>query len=205
MEPFYCWIDIETTGLNPERDCILEVAAVVTDRNLMKRIDETSFVVSPATSPDLDPYVREMHTKNGLLAESLASGLSYKTVEAEVSAFVAAHTPTGKKLHLAGSSVHFDRSFLKVWMPKVVEQLHYRQLDVSSLKLVFDPLVPCPKGAPAHRALADIEESIREARWYMNRLVVATEAWNCEYCGTNAQPYVGAIYCGAACAARARA
>lgn len=176
MEPFYAWIDLETTGLDPVRDCILEVALVVTNRELTERLATLEALVFPTiglSSPPISPYVWKMHNDNGLFKVCVV-GRQVAEVEAQLVAVLTEIAP-GKKLHLAGSSVHFDRSFLKVWMPKVVDQLHYRQLDVSSLKLVFDPIVPCPKGEPAHRALADINESIREARWYMGNLTVASE------------------------------
>lgn len=191
-EPFYAWLDLETTGLDPGPDCILEIGLIVTNRAATERYFETSRVVRAATVPDVDPYVQKMHTDNGLWAESEVSRETIDGAEASLLVQLETIAPKGK-LHLAGSSVHFDRSFLRRWMPKLLAHFHYRQLDVSSLKLAFDTIVPCPKREPAHRALADLKESIREFQHYMNRLVPLA---SCTTCG--APSIVG--FCSESCA-----
>lgn len=172
------WIDLETTGLDPKTDCILEIAVLVTDDQLESVIQGPSLVVRPCGLFQyydwslMNPFVVEMHKKNGLLTE-LNSGLGLRRYEAEeeVIRWVQSHIPGEqlRKTPLAGSSVHFDRAFLKEHMPQLEKLFSHRDYDVSTLKMhaeAFDPGLTIPKPPePAHRAKADILESLEAARF----------------------------------------
>lgn len=161
----YLWLDLETTGLDPVRCEILEVAVLATDERLVQVGAACSWVVWYGSPPAMDDYVRAMHTKNGLIAELPQAMLQPPAIEECVLAFVASVFPEGAKPVLAGSTIHFDQRFIKKHMPALARRLHYRLFDASTLKMAcktlygFDP----PK-AEAHRALADVRESLDLAR-----------------------------------------
>ena len=169
-DPVLAWLDLEMTGLDVERCAIIEIALVITKKDL-EPIAELERVV---WQPDevlarMDPFVREMHTKNGLLEKVRASKTSLTDAENEAVALVAKHG-TFREVILAGNSVHTDRRFLARYMPTLERFFHYRQVDVSTLKVLTRAWYP---GAPnfekeekEHTALADIRESIAELRHY---------------------------------------
>lgn len=167
------WVDIETTGLDEQQDLILEVGMVVTDNNLEK-LAETSFVVGQSRSDleIMEPIVREMHTKNGLIEEVLQSGWSRYAVDERLFAFLNANVPEGKgKVVAAGSNVSFDRRFLRKYMSVTERFFHYRSVDVSSVKELVkrwhpDYAAGLPPGKKAHRAISDIYDSIAELAYY---------------------------------------
>lgn len=170
------WIDLETTGLDPERSVILEIAVVITDKYL-NVLDQTALVVHqpPEALVDLDAWVQQQHQASGLLDEVRQSSLTLAQAEAAVLERVEARCPP-QACPLAGSSVCFDRRFLLRHMPKVEAHLSYRQIDVSSLKELVrrwypDKAIPNGTGAK-HRALPDILESIAELRYYRQTVFV---------------------------------
>jgi len=164
------WIDIETTGLDPEASVILEIAVIITDKHL-NQLAQTSFVVHHPNNAlvDLDEWVQIQHQASGLLEEVRRSTLTLAKAEAAALELVASYCPP-RACPLAGSSVCFDRRFLMRHMPKLDAHLSYRQVDVSSIKELVKRWYPdkaLPNGSGAkHRALPDILESIEELRYY---------------------------------------
>lgn len=165
------WIDMEMTGLDPERHVIVEVAAVITDGNLNilgKGID----LVVHATEEELaqmDSFVTEMHANSGLDAEIRQSTTSIREAEDAVLALISEHC--NHPAPLAGNSIATDRTFIRAYMPRLDEALHYRMIDVSTIKELARRWHPRayynqPDKGMAHRALQDIVESIRELDFY---------------------------------------
>lgn len=173
------WIDCEMTGLHPEVDVLVEIAVVVTEADLTP-IDEGIDLVISATPEQLagmDPFVVNMHTESGLLP-LIAGGLDLHTAEQLVLAYVKQHVPEARKAPLAGSSVHVDRAYLAKYMPELDAHLHYRIVDVSTIKELTRRWYPrvyfnSPKKLGGHRALADILDSIRELRYYRSTVFAA--------------------------------
>lgn len=174
------WIDLETTGLTPEDNRILEVASIITDLHL-NEIARMEMVVgySPRIVADLrekaDPFVRKMHADNGLWDASAKSPHPIGQVEANLGDFVKQHGGAVAACnHLAGNSIRLDANFLERWMPSILPLMHYRILDVSCFKvaaLMYRPeLVPEKGNGSMHRAMTDIEWSIKEFRTYKERL-----------------------------------
>lgn len=167
------WIDLEMTGLDTSRHVIVEVAAVITDGNL-KPLDKGLDLIVHATEEQLaemDDYVTTMHTTNGLLDEIRTSTLSIKEAEDAVLALIAQHCDPQHPAPLAGNSIATDRSFIRSYMPRLDKALHYRMIDVSTIKELSRRWFPKgyfyqPDKGMAHRALADIIESIRELDYY---------------------------------------
>ncbi|MBC7170298.1 oligoribonuclease [Candidatus Bipolaricaulota bacterium] len=170
------WIDLETTGLDPETSVILEIAAVITDKHLNVLSQESLVIHHPNDAlVGLDEWVQTQHQASGLLEEVRQSKLSLAEAEERVLGLVAARCPP-RACPLAGSSVCFDRRFLMRHMPKLEAHLSYRQIDVSSLKELVRRWYPDkapPNGSEAkHRALPDILESIEELRRYRAEVFV---------------------------------
>ncbi|CAL9426129.1 oligoribonuclease [Streptomyces atacamensis] len=172
------WIDCEMTGLSLSEDALIEVAALVTDSELNVLGDGVDIVIRPPaealdTMPDV---VREMHTASGLLDE-LAGGTTLEDAEQRVLEYVRKHVPEPGRAPLCGNSVGTDRGFLMRDMPTLEGYLHYRIVDVSSIKELARRWYPkayfnSPEKSGNHRALADIRESIAELRYYREAVFV---------------------------------
>ena len=172
------WIDCEMTGLDLGADALIEVAALVTDFDLNVLGDGVDLVIKPPaeTLERMVPFVRDMHTSSGLIDE-LADGTTIADAEAQVLAYVREHCPEGSRPPLAGNSVATDRTFLARDMPALESFLHYRIVDVSSIKELSRHWFPrayfnAPQKTGGHRALADIQESIEELRFYREAVFV---------------------------------
>jgi oligoribonuclease len=172
------WIDCEMTGLDLARDALVEIACVVTDGQLNVVDDGIDVIIKPpAEALDHMPeVVREMHTSSGLLAE-LPAGITLAEAQDAVLDYVRRHVREPKKVPLCGNSIATDRSFLARDMPELDEFLHYRMVDVSSIKELARRWYPrayfaSPPKHGGHRALADILESIRELRYYREAVFV---------------------------------
>ncbi|MDR1712175.1 MAG: oligoribonuclease [Propionibacteriaceae bacterium] len=172
------WIDCEMTGLSLEHDALIEVAALVTDGQLNVLGDGVQVVIRPPAEAleQMDPFVLNMHTESGLLP-LLDAGVTMAEAEAQVLAYVQTYVKEAGKVPLAGNSVGTDRAFLARDMPTLEGFLHYRNVDVSSIKELAKRWFPriyfnTPDKNGNHRALADIAESIEELRFYREAFFV---------------------------------
>ena len=172
------WIDCEMTGLDLRADALIEVAALVTDFDLNVLGEGIDLVVKPPAEAleQMNDFVRAMHEKSGLL-EELDDGLTMAEAEEQVLAYIKEHCPDGSRPPLAGNTVATDRAFLARDMPTLESFLHYRIVDVSSIKELSRRWFPrayfqAPAKLGNHRALADIQESIEELRYYREAVFV---------------------------------
>ena len=167
------WMDLEMTGLDPARHVIVEIATLVTDDELRPIADGPDIVVH-ATGDQLDrmdDVVRTMHARSGLLAAIETSAVSITEAGRLTLEFLQAHIPEARTVPLCGNSIGTDRRFLSAQLPEVEEFLHYRSIDVSTIKELCrrwypDVLARAPEKKGAHRALDDIRESIAELQYY---------------------------------------
>ena len=166
------WIDCEMTGLDLSVDELVEVAVVITDFDLTPVHPGFTIVIKPDQSAldNLGDFVTEMHTSSGLIDE-IPNGVSLAEAEFEVLEYILKHVPTKQQAPLAGNTIGTDRAFLAKYMPRVDGHLHYRSIDVSSIKELARRWFPrvyfnAPQKNGGHRALADILESIRELEYY---------------------------------------
>jgi len=167
------WIDCEMTGLNLESDKLIEIAALVTDADLNILGDGVDVVIhaDDAALSSMIDVVADMHTRSGLIEEVKASTVDLATAEKMVLDYIREHVKQAKTAPLAGNSIATDRGFLARDMPELDSYLHYRMIDVSSIKELCRRWYPRiyfgqPAKGLAHRALADIQESIRELQYY---------------------------------------
>lgn len=172
------WIDCEMTGLSLAHDALIEIAALVTDNELNVLGDGIDLIVKPPQRAleQMSEFVTTMHTDSGLITQ-LDSGLTLAEAEAEVLAYIREHVPDAGKAPLAGNSVATDRAFLARDMTALEEYLHYRIIDVSSIKELARRWYPrayfaSPEKKGNHRALADIEDSIQELKYYRQTVFV---------------------------------
>ena len=172
------WIDCEMTGLDLTKDALIEVAALVTDFDLNVLGDGVDIVIKPPAEAldQMGDYVRQMHQKSGLAAQ-LESGVTLQEAERQVLAYIRKFCSEGSRPPLAGNTVATDRSFLVRDMPTLESFLHYRIVDVSSIKELSRRWFPrayyqAPSKRGNHRALADIQESIEELRYYREAVFV---------------------------------
>jgi oligoribonuclease len=173
------WVDCEMTGLSLLNDELIEIAVIITDGQLNEIDPGIDLVIKPSDKSltQMIDVVKEMHTTSGLLAE-LPEGIDLQTAEAEVMKYVKQHVPEARKAPLAGSSVYVDRGFIARDLPSFDQHLHYRLIDVSSIKELTKRWYPkvyfaSPEKTGNHRALADIKESIAELRYFREAIMVA--------------------------------
>lgn len=166
------WIDCEMTGLDLRHDALIEIAALVTDSELNILDEGVDVVIKPPPEAvtQMTKVVRDMHTTSGLL-EALPGGITLAEAEDIVLGYIRGHVKDAKKAPLCGNSIATDRSFLARDMPALDAHLHYRMVDVSSIKELARRWYPrvyfaSPEKKGGHRALADITESIQELRYY---------------------------------------
>lgn len=167
----FVWLDLEMTGLDPSTDVILELAVVITDLQLNVIAEGPSLVIHHTRQvlDRMDTVVHEMHTASGLLERVATSNISVAMAHEEICNFLVRHIAKDTRALLAGNSIWNDRAFLQRYMPNILKLLHYRIIDVSTLKELI--MQWCPdasvfKKKKGHRALADIYESIAELQYY---------------------------------------
>ncbi|MEO3746135.1 oligoribonuclease [Plantactinospora sp. B5E13] len=179
MADLLVWVDCEMTGLDLGKDALIEVAALVTDRNLNVLGDGVDVVIH-ADEPALEAMpeiVRAMHQKSGLTEEVRRSTVSLREAEDLVLEYVTTYVKDPRTAPLCGNSIATDRGFLARDMPRLDAHLHYRMIDVSSIKELCRRWYPRvyfgqPAKGLAHRALADVRESIRELEYYRRTIFV---------------------------------
>lgn len=173
------WIDCEMTGLDVDTDGLCEIAVIVTDFDLKPLHPGFELVINPGAEAleQMNSFVRGMHEKSGLLPR-IEQGVSVEEAERQVIAYLAQHITAGHRPLVAGNTIGMDRRFIAKYMPTLEEKLHYRSIDVSTIKELSRRWFPAAFfGAPAkrggHRALADIAESIQELAYFRNAVLVA--------------------------------
>ncbi len=179
MTELLVWVDCEMTGLDLINDALIEVAALVTDADLNVLGSGVDVVIKPPTAAleHMGDFVRAMHHSSGLLSQ-LDSGLDMAEAEQLVLGYIKEYVPDARKAPLAGNTIGTDRSFLVRDMPALESHVHYRNVDVSSIKELARRWFPriyyqSPAKSGNHRALADIQESIEELRYYREALFVS--------------------------------
>jgi len=172
------WIDCEMTGLDLENDALVEVAALVTDGKLNVLGDGVDVLIKPSDQAldQMGDFVRSMHTSSGLLDE-LRDGMTMQEAEDQLLDYVRTHVPDMSRAPLAGNTIGTDRMFLARDMPTLEAHVHYRNVDVSSIKELARRWFPkayyhSPVKSGNHRALADVQESIEELRYYREAVFV---------------------------------
>src|SRR5215471_14446703 len=172
------WIDCEMTGLDLARDALIEIACIVTDGQLVPLDEGVDLVIKPPAEAldNMPEVVRDMHTASGLLGE-LAAGITLAEAQDQVLAYVRQHVREPRKVPLCGNSIATDRAFIARDMPELDAFLHYRMVDVSSIKELARRWYPrayfaSPEKHGGHRALADIRESIKELQYYREAVFV---------------------------------
>jgi oligoribonuclease len=167
------WMDLEMTGLDPAQDVIVEIATLVTDDELEVVAEGPDLVV--ATTPDklagMDQVVVDMHTRSGLLPLIEASTVTLEEAGRLTLEFIRQHVPEPRSVPLCGNSIGTDRRFLAAYLPAIEDHLHYRSIDVSTIKELSrrwfpETLAKAPSKAGGHRALDDIRESVAELRYW---------------------------------------
>ncbi|MEY3679606.1 MAG: oligoribonuclease [Ilumatobacteraceae bacterium] len=174
------WMDLEMTGLDHEKEVIVEIATVVTDDELRIVAEGPDLVVQApeAVLAAMDPFVVDMHTRSGLLEAIRASTIGLEEAGRLTLEFIRAHVPEPRSVPLCGNSIGTDRRFLNKYLPEIENHLHYRSVDVSSIKELAKRWYPGletarPDKTGTHRALDDVRQSIEELRFYRERLFVA--------------------------------
>ena len=170
-------MDLEMTGLDPARDVIVEIATIVTDDELNIVAEGPDLVVHQPEDAlaEMDEVVVAMHTSSGLLDAIRSSTVTLEEAGARTLEFIKEHVPTSRSVPLCGNSIGTDRRFLARYLPEIEDHLHYRSVDVSTIKELARRWYPesvsaVPRKAAAHRALDDIRESITELQWYRSKL-----------------------------------
>lgn len=177
------WMDLEMTGLDPGTCVIVEIATLITDDDL-NIVAEGPDLVVHATDDQLenmDPIVVAMHTKSGLLEQIKASELTLEEAGKQTLAFLQEHIPAARTVPLCGNSIGMDRRFLAAYLPEIEEYLHYRSVDVSTIKELSRRWYPkvlsgAPNKGASHRAMDDIKESLNELIYYRSKVFVDSVA-----------------------------
>ncbi len=176
-------MDLEMTGLEPDRHVIVEIATLLTDDDLELIAEGPDLIVRASADElaEMDDFVTNMHTKSGLLDAITASTVTLEEAGAQTLAFLQEHIPEARTVPLCGNSIGTDRRFLAAHLPEIEEFLHYRSIDVSTVKELARRWHPeafraAPKKAAGHRAMDDIRESLDELRHYRASLFVSGEA-----------------------------
>jgi oligoribonuclease len=167
-------MDLEMTGLDVEKDVIVEIAVLATAATTLEPLDEGLSVVvaqPPEVLAGMSDFVRQMHERSGLLAEIGADGIPLEDAGHKVLEYIKGHVPAPRTVPLCGNSIGMDRRFLARYLPDIEEHLHYRSIDVSSIKELCrrwykEPFTARPQKTDDHRALPDIAASIAELRYY---------------------------------------
>jgi oligoribonuclease len=174
------WMDLEMTGLDATKDVIVEIATLITDDDLNIIAEGPDLVVHQpeAALADMDEVVLKMHTASGLLDAIRSSEVSLADAGTATLEFLTAHIDRPRTVPLAGNSIGMDRRFLTAYLPEIEEFLHYRSIDVSTIKELSrrwypDKMGGLTKGASAHRAMDDIKESVAELRYWRSAVFVA--------------------------------
>ena len=191
------WIDCEMTGLDLQRDALVEIAVIVTEADLTEIDEGVSLVIRPQDMSLLEsmvPVVQDMHTSSGLL-EEIPHGIPLADAEQRVLAYITTHVPEARRAPLAGSSVYVDRAFLARDMPALDAHLHYRLIDSSTIKELSRRWYPrvyfaSPEKHGNHRALGDIRESIAELRYYREAVFVPQPGPDTDSARTTAAQHV---------------
>jgi oligoribonuclease len=172
-------MDLEMTGLDHLHDVIVEIATIVTDDDLVIVAEGPDIVihVDDDVLAGMDPFVVEMHTRSGLLEAIRASTTTLEDAGAQTLAFIREHAPEPKSVPLCGNSIGTDRRFLAGYLPEIEDHLHYRSIDVSSIKELVRRWYPKvrqarPQKVGNHRALDDVRDSIEEMRYYRERVFI---------------------------------
>ena len=194
------WIDCEMTGLDPQKHVIVEIAALVTDAELNILGNGVDVVVhaSEIDLAQMDDVVTEMHNSSGLTEEIRESAVDVNEAERIVLDYIREWVPNARQAPLAGNSIASDRGFIRRYMPELEDFLHYRMIDVSSLKELARRWYPRvyfgqPEKGMSHRALADIRESIRELEFYRRAMMVPGEGPTKEEVARAAEDAVRAV------------
>ena len=177
--PVLAWMDLEMTGLDATRHVIVEIATLITDDDLELVAEGPDLVIhQPAEAlATMDDFVHTMHTTSGLLPQIEASTISLEEAGAATLAFLREHIPEAQTVPLCGNSIGTDRRFLAAYLPEIEDFLHYRSVDVSTVKELARRWAPKvldvrPNKVLGHRALDDIRESLEELRYYRDRFFV---------------------------------
>ena len=164
------WLDLEMTGLLPEVDCIIEVAAIVTDKQLNELEVYESIVKQPQDALDkMDSWNQKHHRQSGLYSK-IKGGLSLKRVESDLLHMIQKHFNKEENVILAGNCIYQDRNFIRKYMVDLDSRLYYRMLDVTAWKIMFESEGFIFKKENKHRALEDTRESIREFDYYLKNI-----------------------------------
>jgi oligoribonuclease len=167
-------MDLEMTGLDVEKDVIVEIAVLATSGTTLEPLDDGLSVVvaqPPEVLAGMNDFVRQMHERSGLLTEIATTGVPLEDAGRRVLEYIKGHVPTPRTVPLCGNSIGMDRRFLDRYLPDIEQHLHYRSIDVSSIKELCrrwysEPFTARPQKTDDHRALPDIAASITELRYY---------------------------------------
>jgi oligoribonuclease len=174
------WMDLEMTGLEPDTDVIVEIATLVTDDDLNIVAEGPDLVIHQTADvlAIMKPIVVEMHTKSGLLGAITSSTITLEEAGAATLEFIKLHVPEARTVPLCGNSIGTDRRFLAKYLPEIENYLHYRSVDVSSIKELAKRWFPKsgidrPNKGGMHRAMDDVRESVRELQYYREKFFVS--------------------------------